>query len=39
MKSFIQLYLVKSEKTAKRGKISGFILVEITKAKTKQSFL
>ena len=35
MESFSQLCLVKSEKNGKKGKISGFILVEITKTKPK----
>ena len=39
MESFSQLCLVNLEKNDKKGKISGFKLVEIIKTKTKQSFL
>ena len=39
MESFSQLCLENLEKNGKKGKKSGFILVEITKIMTKQSFL
>ena len=39
MESFSPLSLEKSGKMAKKGKKSDFVLVEITKIKTKQSFL